>query len=116
VTGSFKVIKTGILSQLTEVRFYDETVDHVKAEHPEIPIELPCVSTAVENAIVNPTHVESSYSNSYIYVDGGTTNASGDPLRVPVKGVSGNSGRVKTVYFASGNTTPNIIWKRGDNG
>lgn len=108
----YKVISTNILSSLTEVRFYEETVSHVKEEHPEVPIELPCVASAVEGAIKNPTHVESSYGNSVIFVDAGTTNKAGEPLRVPVKHVAGTSGRIKTVYFASGNSTPNVIWRK----
>ena len=111
----YYVIFTNILPDVAEVRFYEETVDHVIAEHPEVPIELPSIRTAVGSAITNPTHIESSYNNSLVFVDANTTNASGDPLRVPVKQVSGNSARVKTVYFASSTGEPNIIWRREDN-
>lgn len=110
----YKVISTNKLSTLTEVRFYEETVSHVKEEHPEVPIELPCIATAVEGAIQNPSRIESSYGNSVIFVDTGTTNAKGEPLRVPVKHIAGTSGRVRTVYFASSNSTPSVIWRRDE--
>jgi len=109
----YKVIKTSVLpAELTEVRFYAETVDHVRAEHPEVPIELPSITEATEQAISNPTQVEKSYNNSYVFVDAGTTNAGGDPLRVPVKRVSETSGRVKTVFFASTEGSRNVIYRK----
>jgi hypothetical protein len=110
----FKVIFTGILPNVTEVRLYDETITKVTDDHLEIPIGLPCIDTAMTKAICNPTHVEGSYGNSVVYVDAETTNVSGDPFRVPVKIVSGTSGRVKSFYFASSNSTGKIIWSRGD--
>lgn len=78
-----------------------------------MPIELPCIKMAVTNALQKPTHVEKSYSNSYVYVDKDTANDSGDPLRVPVKGVTGTLGRVKTIYFASTGDRE-VIWRRED--
>lgn len=108
-----KIIRTSVLSNVTEVHLYDETIDHVKSNHPEVQIDLPSIATSVENAIVNPTHVEESYNNSYVFVDGLTTNSSGDPLRVPVKLVSGTSARVKTVFFGTAAPKP-IIWRRDE--
>lgn len=80
----YKVISTSVLQALTEVRIYDETIKHVEEEH-QIPVRLPCIQTAVENAIIDPTQIERSYGNSFVYMDTATTNASGDPLRIPVK-------------------------------
>jgi len=85
VTFPFKLIRTVVFAGVTEVRFYDETLDHVKKQHPEIPVGLPSIYEAVEQAVVAPTHIEAGHSNSVIFVDANTTNASGDPLRVPVK-------------------------------
>lgn len=113
--SDYKVIKTNVIPRFTEVRLYDETVEHVREGHPEVPLELPCVQTAVENAISNPTHVENSHANSVVFVDAHTTNRSGDPLRVPVKGIADTtSGRVKSVYFASTSSLVDPIWRRKD--
>jgi hypothetical protein len=108
----YKLISTSVYPGVTEVRLYAQTVEHVKEHHPEIPLELPCISAAVEQCIVSPTSVEASYSNSVIFVDTDTTNASGDPLRIPVKIVEGTSGRVKTIYFASTEDQPQTLWRR----
>jgi hypothetical protein len=105
-------IITNVVPELTEVRFYGETVAHIKDEHPEVPIELPCVKEAVTRAVSDPAHVETSHSNSLVFVDGNSTNRSGDPLRVPVKIVGGTSGRIKTAFFASSNTDDRIIWSK----
>jgi hypothetical protein len=113
VTDEFKIIKSTVIDGLEEVRLYDETVDKIRRNHPEVPIELPSLHAAVENAIIQPTHVESSHEGSYVFVDSETTNRSGDPLRVPVKPLGSGSGRVRTAYFASTATRP-IIWRRKD--
>ena len=110
----FKVILTTVIPEVTEVRFYQETVEHVRAEHPEVALELPSVAAATEAALVNPTHVEQSYNRSFVFVGAGSTNASGDPLRIPVRVVEGTSARVKTVYFATTQTGDNVIWRRND--
>ena len=110
--SGYRLFSTSILPILNEVRLYDETIEHVWREHPEIPSEFLGIVDAVGTAVSNPTHVEQSHGNSVIFVDTMTTNRSGDPLRVPVKRVSGKSGRVRTFYFASPNTAGKIIWRR----
>lgn len=110
--SDFKIIATAVFSTVTEVRLYDETIEHIKEGHPEVPIELPSISAAVENTIVNPTHIEESHTNSYVFVDSLSTNSSGDPLRVPVKLVDGSSGVVKSAYFAS-TGVKKIVWSKG---
>lgn len=107
----FRVIKTTAVSVLSEVILYEETIQKVKDGHPEVPAELPSIEHAVEQAIVNPTYVEKSYKNSYVFVDTSSTNSSGDPLRVPVKVVTGTSGRVKTFFFGDVAGTPEIVSK-----
>jgi hypothetical protein len=108
----FIVINTSVVPEITEVRLYKETMDHIVQEHPEVPFEIPCLRRAITDTIVLPTHVVKSYGTSYVFVDAETTNASGDPLRVPVKLVEGTSGRVRTAYFATTTTSPAIIWRR----
>lgn len=110
----YKVIKTKVVAAVTEARLYDETVEKVKAGHPEVPAELPSIIEAVTTAVENPTHVERSYDDSYVFVDKGTTNASGDPMRVPVKVVEGTSTRIKSFYFATTEDDQEIIWSRTD--
>jgi hypothetical protein len=97
------------------VRLYEETVEHILEEHPEVPVLLPVVQAAVEQAVVRPTHVEKSYGNSYVFVDQDSTNQAGDPLRVPVKVVGQGSGRVRTAYFATTTAPAIVVWRR-DNG
>lgn len=112
MSDEFTLIKTAVFSGVTDVRFYDDTIEHIKENHPEVPILLPSIYSGVERCLLQPTHIEGSYGNSYVFVDAQSTNASGDPLRVPVKIVEGTSARVKTVLFASSSGTPNIVWRR----
>jgi hypothetical protein len=117
--NNFKVFKTSAVSSLTEVRLYDDVFEHVKESHGDdfagsLSFPLPSIVHAVGNAIMDPTHVEEGHSNSVVFVDVNSTNASGDPLRVPVKIITGASGRVKTFFFASSNATPKIIFRGGE--
>jgi len=109
---SFTLIHTTIIGNVTEVRFYDDTIEKIRLGHPEVPIELPSILDAASRAIVNPSWVEKSHSNTYVYVDAGSTNASGDPLRVPIRLVSGTSGRVASVYFATSTALASIVWRK----
>jgi hypothetical protein len=67
---------------------------------------------AVGNAIAAPTRIEESYNRSYIFIDEGTTNASGDPLVVPVKVVEGTSARVKSFFFGSNDPNAVVLWRK----
>jgi hypothetical protein len=109
--SDYKIITTSVLKDIEEVRLYEDTSEHIRENHPEVPILLPSVQSAVEKAIVEPTHVEQSYGGSYVFVDRESTNRSGDPLRVPVKLIGERSGRVRTAYFAE-TTGPNVVWRR----
>jgi len=109
---TFTLIRTKVIGGLTEVRFYDDTITKIRRGHPEVPVELPSILSAAARAITHPSRVEQSHSNTYVYVDASTTNASGDPLRVPVRLVRGTSGRVTSVYFASRPATAYVIWRR----
>ena len=115
--NDYRIISTNILTHLKEVRLYDDTVEHVKDEHPEVPIELPSVRDAIERAVAMPTHVEASRTNprSVVFVDADSMNKGGDPLRVPVKMVEGTlSGRVQTAYFGSTSSSVTVVWVRGN--
>lgn len=90
---------------ITEVRLYEETIEHVIEQHGEqFPVEFPSVIGAVAKAIQEPTAVTPSYRGSFVYVDSTTTNGSGHPLHVPVKAIEGTSGLVKTFFFAQAET------------
>jgi hypothetical protein len=113
MSDEFLLIKTAVFPAVTDVRFYEETLQHIIEQHPEVPILLPSVNSAVEHGLILPTHIEASYSNSFVFVDAETTNAVGDPLRIPVKIIEGTSARLKTVYFASADQdNQNIVWRR----
>jgi hypothetical protein len=108
-----RIILTTTVSNLTEVRFYESTIDHIRERHPEVPIELPSLYFAMEKAIANPTHVESSHSNTYVFVDTTTTNAAGDPFRIPVRLIAGTtSGRITTAYFAKKVGAVNYLYEK----
>jgi hypothetical protein len=94
------------------VRLYEETIVYIIEGNPEVPFGLPSFTHAISGAITLPTHVEKSYGSSYVFVDSESTNASGDPLRVPVKLVEGTSGRVTTAFFATTRGPREIIWRR----
>lgn len=110
--SDYAVISTRVVPAITEVRLYASTVEHVRERHPEIPAELPSIRSAVEKAISEPTHVERSHTGSYVYVDAGSTNRSGDPLRVVVRRIEGTSGRVATFYFASAENPGKVVYRR----
>jgi hypothetical protein len=112
--SDYRVITTAVMPDIATVRLYDETLDHVRKEHPEVPAELPCIVGAVETAIVSPTHIEQGHGASYVFVSEETTNATGNPLRVPVKPLGEGSARVQTFYFAETSGVRNIVWRRSD--
>ena len=111
---AYESIETNIVDTVETVRLYEETIADLKTKHPEIPVELPSIRQAVRNAVQNPTHVEQSSGESFVFVDSETTNRSGDPLKVPVKLIEDTSARVRTVYFASSTAERNIVWRRTD--
>ena len=116
--SDYRIIQTQVLPQITEVRLYDETSEHVVASHPEIPAALPgmpMMIEAVAKALREPTLVEPSRPGAYVFVDGETTNHGGDPLRIPVKVVEGTSAVVKTFYFGTTSAPRPPIWTK-DNG
>jgi hypothetical protein len=106
------IISTNIVPEVQTVRLYQETMTHIIEQHPEVPFELPSLTNAITGAITSPTHVEISRQATYVFVDAESTNAAGDPLRVPVKVVEGTSGRIVTAYFATTTIVREIIWRR----
>ncbi len=114
---TFRVISTTAFPLITHVRVYDETIDHIRDEHPEIPIDLPSLLHGVTNTLQNPSYVEQgNRPNTYVYVDSTSTNVSGDPLRVPVKVIEGTSGLLKTAFFATPENPQTIVWTKEGSG
>lgn len=109
----FTIIKTAAFHLVTEVRVYEETIEHIRDGHPEVPIDLPSLMAGLEGTISNPSHIETgNRENTLIYVDEHSTNASGDPFRVPVKVIEGTSGLLKTAYFATPTNPGLVVWRR----
>lgn len=112
--GVYAEIHTNAIPQVSSVRLYEETVDHAN-EHEEVPADFPSVVRAVGRAVSNPTHVEKSYNDSYVFVDQNSTNSSGYPLRVPVKVISDSgSGLVKTYFFGDTDDAREIVYRQAD--
>lgn len=107
---------TTVINEVQMVAIYPETIHHIIRNHPEIGrnAELPSILHAIETTLTNPSRVERSYNNSFVFVDQNSTNASGEPLRVPVKLVVGTSARMKSAYFASTQGSRDVIWTRTD--
>ncbi|RVG48074.1 hypothetical protein CN162_12560 [Sinorhizobium meliloti] len=112
MSDPIRIIRTQVFSTVTDVRLYEETLNHIKEQHPEVPIELPSLMEALSTAIQAPTHVEASHTNSYVFVDSGSTNASGNPLRIPVKVIEGTSGLIKTAFFSDTLKPGTIVYRR----
>lgn len=99
-TDDFREIATTAIPEVTSVRFYDETVEHI-ALHPEMRILIPSLEAAIDDTIANPTEV---YRSNAPHVDSFKYRSSnylhGDkPMVVAVKIVEGTSALLKTAYF-----------------
>jgi hypothetical protein len=100
------------VAAVTDVRFYWETVKKIADGHPEVYIELPSIMSAAIHTLTSPAMVIKSHSNTYVFLDDKTTNASGDPLQVVVRLVAGASGRVTSVYFAKPSSSSEVVWRK----
>ncbi len=79
---------------------YEETIDHVKAEHSaQFPVELPSMINAVSGTLKEPTRTSDSYNNSVEYINDNTINRKGHPLRVYVQKISGTTSGYMTTFF-----------------
>ncbi len=109
---SFRVIKTTAIPNITEVRYYDETIEHIREQHAEFSSYFPSLDHAICDAIENPTHVyqarTSPQSSGFRYVSASTT-YSGNSLVVIVKPIATTSGLVKTAYF-TGQVPGNLLY------
>ncbi len=108
----FRVIKTTAISNITEVRYYDETIEHIREQHAEFSSYFPSLDHAICDAIENPTHVyqasTSPQSSGFRYVSSSTT-YDDNLLVVIVKPIATTSGLVKTAYF-TGHVPGNLLY------
>lgn len=109
---NFRIITTTAIPDITEVRYYDETIDHIREQHTELKNYFPSLDHAICDAIENPTHVyqtnTSPQSSGFRYTSTRST-YEGNPLIVIVKPIETTSGIVKTAYFA-GQVPGNLLY------
>ena len=110
--NGFRIIKTTAIPNITEVRYYDETIEHIREQHAEFSSYLPSLDHAICDAIVNPTHVyqasTSPQSSGFRYVSSSTTYED-NLLVVIVKPIETTSGLIKTAYF-TGQVPGNLLY------
>lgn len=115
---SYRVIETSAIAQVTTVRFYDETMDHIKDGHPEFSTWIPSLEHAVSDTVSNPTSVYRSRTmpeTSFVYESLNNT-LEGKPCTVPVRVIGdGTSARVTTAMFKKGKHGE-ILWSVDDDG
>ena len=111
----FRIILTSAIPEVTVVRYYAETIEHITESHPEFREQLPSVMEAIVETVTNPTVVyRSTTSASAAFVFGSSRNKLRDSsMLVPVKVISGTSGLLKTAYF-SDSVQGELIWKQSD--
>lgn len=116
VDEHFVTYSTDVISEVTDVRFYEDTVKKIRMGHREVPVGYPSINAAIVEGLTNPTHIESRKPGHYLFVDSTSTNQSGDAMRMPLKVIEGTSARLQSVYFASTSEDgSNVIW-RSSNG
>ena len=105
--GPYRLIHTTIISAVTTVRVYDETLPHIE----EFQLELPSFLIQIENTLTAPTHVFADKAGraSYIFVSDRDT-YHGNPLHLPVQVVSGTSARLTTGYFTETIYGGQLVW------
>ena len=110
--NSFRIIKTTAIPNITEVRYYDETIEHIREQHAEFSSYFPSLDHAICDAIENPTHVyqasTSPQSSGFRYVSSSSTYGE-NSLVVIVKPIETTSGLIKTAYF-TGQVPGNLLY------
>jgi hypothetical protein len=101
---------------LTEVRLYDETMEHIAEQHPEFRLRLPSQRAGLVVGMTNPSRLHASTTDpqrSVVLVSGAFTYF-GDALHVPIRMVQPTSGRVVTAYFSGGTYPGKLLWSVTD--
>jgi hypothetical protein len=112
----YVVVETTAIPQLSEVRFYDETKEHIAEGHPEFRTWIPSLEHAVTDTVANPTAVYRSRTlpeTSVVYESLNNT-FEGNPCTVPVRIIADStSGRVTTAMFKKGKHG-DMLWSGDD--
>lgn len=109
------IISTG-WKGLTVVRLYQETMRHIAEEHPELRLQLPSQIDGLIKAIGAPSsvYVSTTDPGRSVVLVSHKFSYFGDPVHVPVRIVSGTSGRVLTAYFSRGAYAGRLLWSAED--
>ncbi len=114
--GEYRTVLVDCVPGLTQVRIYEETLQHVIDNHPEISrtfVGTFSFDFAIDAAIADPSRVEKSYANSVVFFHESSTNWEGKPLVVPVKILPEmQSGYMKTAYFGTSDAPGELIYKK----
>lgn len=106
----YEEIETGVIPQVTVVRFYEETWQGLQEKHPEFASTEQRVD--IKNAIMFPTEVYDSRTApglSFVFVDHKSTHL-GNALVVPVRIVESTSARVQTAYYRGSPYAGTLLW------
>jgi hypothetical protein len=112
----YRVIQTTVIPQLQQVRFYDETMEHITEGHAEFRTWIPSLEHAVMDTVANPTRVYRSRTlpETSVVFESFNNTLEGNPCTVPVRILSDStSGRVTTAMFKKGKHGE-ILWSAGD--
>ena len=116
MSAGYRLVLTRAIPQVTEVRLYDETWEHITEGHPEFAGRLPSLEHAVVNTIAEPTAIHMGRFPFAAFVFTSTNNTKGSGayrMVVPVTVVAGTSARVSTAMFSREPGTPRV-WTKGD--
>ncbi len=112
----YRTVPVTCVPGLEYVRIYQEILQHVLENHPEISrtfVGTPSFNFAIDTAISDPSRVEKSYGNSIVFVHETSTNWRGNPLIVPVKLLAeSQSGYMKTAFFGTSDAPGELIYTK----
>jgi hypothetical protein len=108
----FIIIPTTAISQVGEVRLYEQQLKVLLEKHPELALPFQTPRESISNTVAQPTHVYESATNpggSFIYISTRNTYEN-NPLVVPIKVIDGTSGRVQTAYYSERTGGGALLW------
>lgn len=112
MADKYTIIPVSAWPGLTVVRLYDSTLQHIAEEHAEFGLQLPSLRLGLEMAVANPISIDDSTTDpgGSIVIASNALTYFGDPVHIPVRMVSGTSGRVVTAYFDSSVYSGRLLW------
>lgn len=110
------IVETSVISEVTVVRIYDETLPHIQESHPEFGNFIPSLEHAIKETISNPTEIRRTDADvsveSFRFCSSNHTYGN-NSLVVPVKVVEGTSARLSTAYFTDA-PKGKEVWRASD--